>query len=77
MMTLILSWLYWLDHMHASMDARTRENKQCVLQVRLPTGTVIQVQRGWQNYMNTAIYLSVADYGQTEGRNMNVRKFEG
>ena len=55
-------------HMH------THESKQCVLQVRLPTGTVIQVQRGWRNYMNTAIYLSVADYDQTEGRDMNMRR---
>ena len=45
-----------------------------MLQVRLPTGTVIQVQRGWSNYMNTAIYLSVADYGQTEGRDMNLER---
>jgi len=41
-----------------------------MFQVRLPTGTVVQVQRGWQKFMNTVIYLSAADYAQTEGRDM-------
>ena len=52
------------------------EIKQCVLQVRLPTGTVIQIQGGWL-YMNTAIYLSAADYGQIEGRDVNWGDSEG
>ncbi|KAK2166189.1 hypothetical protein NP493_1334g01011 [Ridgeia piscesae] len=35
--------------------------------VRLPTGTVIQVKRVGGVFLNTVIYLSTADYNQTEG----------
>ena len=67
-------------HTHARTHACTQththsEVNHCMLQVRLPTGTVILVEVGWLNYMNSVIYLSVADYGQTEGRDMNGRRY--
>ena len=39
-----------------------------VFQVRLPTGTVIHVRRVGGVFLNTVIYLSAADYNQTEGK---------
>ena len=39
-----------------------------MFQVRLPTGTVIQVKRVGGVFLNTVIYLSAADYNQTEGK---------
>jgi len=44
-----------------------------MLQVRLPTGTVILVEIAFMQYMNSVIYLSVSDYAQTEGRDINRR----
>jgi hypothetical protein len=58
------------------MSYTHNERKQFVMQVRLPTGTVIQMQGNWR-YMNTVIYLSAADYGQIEGRDMNWGDSEG
>ena len=61
-------------HTHTHTHALIQKNT-CVLQVRLPTGTVIQVEVGWRNYMNSVIYLSVSDYAQTEGRDINRRRY--
>ena len=47
---------------------RKNERVQCVFQVRLPTGTVIHVKRVGGVFLNTVIYLSTADYNQTEGK---------
>ena len=39
-----------------------------MFQVRLPTGTVIHVKTVGGVFLNTVIYLSTADYNQTEGK---------